>query len=263
MATPGNAKVRLSWTVPANGEAEITAYAIKGAADAGDVDASTSIDVDVADIPGGTEAGQTVFYDVTMLGDGTPLANGTEYFFKVAAVNGIGTGAYPAAVSATPAATEQLSDEPSLIEVTTLDQLNAIRYDLDGDGAPDGWTSDDDKAAYRTAFSLAVDVNNVCLVGCAGYQLMNNLDFNDADGSGAVQSPRSGPKTARLTAFQARRPTATQATQAGRASATPVISSLPDFMAMSRPSATSTSIDRAIALMTSMEGCLGTQTVPL
>ena len=118
----------------------ITTYAIKGAADAGNVDASTSIDVDVVDIPYGTDSGTESVLDVSMLGDGTDLANGTAYFFKVAAVNTMEQAPSPAAVSATPAATEQLFD-PSLIEVTTLDQLNAIRYDLDGDGAPDGWTS--------------------------------------------------------------------------------------------------------------------------
>ena len=61
-----------------------------------------------------------------------------------------------------------------MIDVTTLEQLNAIRYDLDGDGTPSGTT--EEQAAYRTAFGLGVN-NNTCTGGCVGYELMSNLDF--------------------------------------------------------------------------------------
>ena len=59
------------------------------------------------------------------------------------------------------------TDEDGLIEVSTLEQLNAIRYDLDGDGTPTaaGMTE------YTTAFEMGV------CTGCTGYELMNNLDF--------------------------------------------------------------------------------------
>ena len=59
----------------------------------------------------------------------------------------------------------------SLINITTLEQLDAIRYDLDGEPTSGG------RSAYETAFSLASGANNTCTDGCQGYELMNDLDF--------------------------------------------------------------------------------------
>ena len=56
-----------------------------------------------------------------------------------------------------------------LIEVTTLEQLNAIRYDLDGDGVADNPSN---TVAYTNAFP-GLDPNHTY----RGYKLMNNLDF--------------------------------------------------------------------------------------
>ena len=71
------------------------------------------------------------------------------------------------------------SDDATLINITTLAQLDAIRYDLDGDGTPSGSTAE--QAAYRTAFGLTGTDNNTCIGGCSGYELRNDLDFNDID----------------------------------------------------------------------------------
>ena len=60
------------------------------------------------------------------------------------------------------------ADEDGLIEVSTLEQLNAIRYDLDGDGTP----TVAGMAEYTTAFGTVT-----CMGGCTGYELMSNLDF--------------------------------------------------------------------------------------
>ena len=76
------------------------------------------------------------------------------------------------------------SDDATLINITTLTQLDAIRYDLDGDGTPSGSTSE--RTAYRTAFGLTGSDNNICIGGCSGYELMNNLDFEDANGDGTA-----------------------------------------------------------------------------
>ena len=77
-------------------------------------------------------------------------------------------------------------DDDGLIEVTDLDQLNAIRWDLDGNGAPATAT-----AAYMRAFparDVATNTRMGCPGGvCTGYELEQDLDF-DADGSGAVTS---------------------------------------------------------------------------
>ena len=67
-------------------------------------------------------------------------------------------------------------DGDGLIEVDNLTQLDAIRWDTDGDGISDN-------ADYAAAFSDA-DTGTMCSVAsCAGYELTANLDF-DTNGSG-------------------------------------------------------------------------------
>ena len=87
-------------------------------------------------------------------------------------------------------------DDDGLIDVRTLAQLNAIRWDLDGDGAIDADASSSD----TNRFNNDAWINGGASLGCPdtadagedpgpclGYELMNDLDF-DADGSGAVDS---------------------------------------------------------------------------
>ena len=88
------------------------------------------------------------------------------------------------------------SDNDGLIEIHNLAQLDAVRYDLDGDGAVDDRAND---AAYRGAFGRAVagmgcpdgdhdgDVNTPDAPHCTGYELMASLDF-DTDGSGEADA---------------------------------------------------------------------------
>ena len=59
----------------------------------------------------------------------------------------------------------------SLIDITNLDQLDAMRYDLDGDGV----AFIGDEAAYLAAFGTPS-----CASSCTGYELMESLDFEDA-----------------------------------------------------------------------------------
>ena len=87
-ATCGNASVSLSWTAPAsNGGAAITGYVV------------------TPYIGGMAQATQT--FNTTATTDTvTGLTNGTAYTFKVAAINGVGTGTQSAAsASVTPATT--------------------------------------------------------------------------------------------------------------------------------------------------------------
>ena len=76
-------------------------------------------------------------------------------------------------------------DGDGLIEVSNLEQLNAIRYDLDGDGQPD--TNVDE--AYADAFPIASG-EAVCNRNCKGYELARSLDFAKADSyaSGVVNT---------------------------------------------------------------------------
>ena len=81
------------------------------------------------------------------------------------------------------------SDGDGLIQITTAEQLNAVRYDLDGDGTveDDDNTEDVDEAAlYSAAFPVASD-GSPCPSGtsCTGYELMNDLDL-DTDGDGTA-----------------------------------------------------------------------------
>ena len=87
-------------------------------------------------------------------------------------------------------------DGDGLIDITTLAQLNAIRYDLDGNGA----VADTDETAYGEAFPTVTGGstygaiscgNGGTITSCNGYELMNNLDFDDL-GSG---TPSNGQRT--------------------------------------------------------------------
>ena len=68
------------------------------------------------------------------------------------------------------------TDGDKLIEISYLEQLDAIRYDPDGDGAADETA---DAAAYASAFPVTAG-QSVCVSGCTGYELANSLDFTSA-----------------------------------------------------------------------------------
>ena len=85
-------------------------------------------------------------------------------------------------------------DDDGLIDISNLAQLNAVRYDLNGDGDPTN-------AAYNSAFPnrdrspagrMGCDLTDHDSMPstpdratCTGYELLNNLDF-DTDGDGAT-----------------------------------------------------------------------------
>ena len=77
-------------------------------------------------------------------------------------------------------------DNDGLIDITTLEQLDAIRYDLDGDGA----VATADEANYGAAFPTTAGGSTYGAIGCgdgatitacSGYELMESLDFEDED----------------------------------------------------------------------------------
>ena len=88
--------------------------------------------------------------------------------------------------------TDYDADDDGLIDIKTLAQLNAVRYDLNGDGD----AASDDEANYAAAFpyrDASADSRMGCPSGaCKGYELMNSLDF-DTDGSGAVTAADDYP----------------------------------------------------------------------
>ena len=71
-------------------------------------------------------------------------------------------------------------DADGLIEVVSLAQLHAVRWDLDGDGASEN-------AGYGAAFPDAAAGMGCPESTCSGYELAADLDF-DTDGSGDVDA---------------------------------------------------------------------------
>ncbi len=74
-------------------------------------------------------------------------------------------------------------DDDGLIEISSLARLNAVRWDIDGDGI----VSPRDQANYDAAFPDAISGMGCPSSGCSGYELAADLDF-DTDGDGAADS---------------------------------------------------------------------------
>ena len=92
------------------------------------------------------------------------------------------SSANPAGAQVVSADVDYDSDDDNLIEVSTLDQLNAIRYDLDGDGA----VASGSQPNYDSAFPNAASGMG-CAATCLGYELTADLDF-DTNGSGTANA---------------------------------------------------------------------------
>ena len=91
--------------------------------------------------------------------------------------------------------TDYDTDDDGLIEITTLARLNAMRWDLDGDGAADSSTN---MTSYASAFSGAAatmgcpdDEDADQDAACVGYELMANLTF-DTNDDGVVDADDPG-----------------------------------------------------------------------
>ena len=125
----------------------------------------------------------------------TSLTNGTAYSFRIQAKGSGADRGTAAETLATPntgiSSVDFDSNDNNLIEITTLAQLHAMRYDADGDGFPGGSTAN--KNTYYDAFKTS-RAGFFC-TACAGYELMNDLDF-DTDGDGKTWTGTIGSPTA-------------------------------------------------------------------
>ena len=115
------------------------------------------------------------------------LTVGVTYGVRVRATNAEGEGPFSApATGVTAALGDHDADNNGLIEVDSLAKLNALRWDLDGNGS----ASSGDQANYAVAFPNAV-AGMGCKLGdhddnpltaeqpvCTGYELTADLDFN-------------------------------------------------------------------------------------
>ena len=84
------------------------------------------------------------------------------------------------------AQTDYDSENNRLIDITTLAQLNAMRWDLDGNGVADRNADN-----YNAAFPNAATGMGCPSTGCRGYELKANLDF-DTDNDGDVDGDDPG-----------------------------------------------------------------------
>ena len=86
------------------------------------------------------------------------------------------------------------ADADGLIEIANLAQLNAMRWDLDGDGT----ASSGDETTYAAAFPNprggTVCPTTITGVACTGYELSANLDF-DTNGNGRTWTTSGGALT--------------------------------------------------------------------
>ena len=90
-----------------------------------------------------------------------------------------------ATATATATPTDYDTDNDGLIDIKTLAQLNAVRYDIDGNGDS---THADYIAAFPNRDTTATGRMGCPSGTCSGYELMvNDLDF-DADGDGTVEA---------------------------------------------------------------------------
>ena len=69
-------------------------------------------------------------------------------------------------------------DGDGLIDITTLAQLNVLRFDLNGNGMVDTGVDAIGRTTYEAAFDLRRG-EVACVSGCVGYELMNSLDFKN------------------------------------------------------------------------------------
>ena len=70
-----------------------------------------------------------------------------------------------------------------LIEVSSLEQLNAIRWDLDGNGVPTEAHATSYTAAFPNTGGVVCRTTTTATVSCKGYELVSDLDFNTGDPS--------------------------------------------------------------------------------
>ncbi len=156
--TWGTAGITLNWTDPS--ESSITKYQYQQCDSAGVTCGSWT------DIP--SSGATTVTHPITGL-----TAN-TGYSFKLRAVNANGDGTAASITGTT--GTIYDTDTDGLIDINTIQKLNAIRYDLNGDGVPKAGQ----ESNYTTVFPNAA-THLGCPGPCTGYELTADLDFDTDD----------------------------------------------------------------------------------
>ena len=99
--------------------------------------------------------------------------------------------------------TDYDTDNDGLIEISNLDQLNAIRWDLNGNGNPDlAEYIDSYNAAFPNRDNTAEGLMGCPKAACKGYILTANLDF-DTDGDNDVDTDDAYPNWTPIPTYKA------------------------------------------------------------
>ena len=151
----------VSWSAPTEaGAGTLTGnYAGRYSIDGGSTWTAFSIDDATTYTITNLQANTSYDIEVWAIGQGTAHTRGAPESFKYTPVP----------------ITDYDSDGDGLLEISNLAQLNAIRWDLDGDGMADNSAND---ISYAAAFPNPEDGMGCPDIGCTGYELMANLDFN-------------------------------------------------------------------------------------
>lgn len=175
-----NAQSVLTWTAPAvNGGASITDYVVQYSTD--NVNFTTFADGVTA------STGATV----------TSLTNGTLYYFRVAAINARGTGAYSASFSATPStvpsAVQSLSLSAGDRSITATWSAPASNggsgvtsYTVETQLNSDGWVNQGSQSS-----GVAFTVRNTTAVTARSYKV--RVTANNANGGTSAESGSATP----------------------------------------------------------------------
>ena len=138
------------------------------------------------------DTAQTV--TVTAVADHTRVANGAATVTHTVAGNYPVTAGPDVQVQVRNTTGDYDADADGLIEIATLAQLNAMRWDLDGDGT----ASSGDETTYAAAFPNprggTVCPTTITGVACTGYELAADLDF-DTNGNGRTWTTSGGTLT--------------------------------------------------------------------
>ena len=126
LATGEDGRVRLTWDIPSDGGSALTSYALCQSETLSALSSAVPTIVPLSDI---TQNGSTARYVVPS------LENGRQYYFKIAAINAAGRGAYSEAASATPSfASATVPGRVSGLLATARDRQVILRWTIPSDG---------------------------------------------------------------------------------------------------------------------------------
>ena len=156
-----DSSLSLTWSAPrSDGRSNVTGYDVRYIA----TDQDEAVEANWTLVENAWSQ-ETLQYTIT------GLTNHGELEVQLRAVNAVGNGPW------SNTGKDYDGDNDGLIAVGTPGQLNAIRWDLDGDGS----ASD---PGYDLAFPGGLAGMGCPSTGCTGYELTGNLDF-DTNGSGS------------------------------------------------------------------------------